>query len=197
MSRLMSKTLSENRNHCEPEVLVDLAESFPVDARAHTHLKSCNVCSSRVAELQSTLAELSQEGSAEPDESYWAGFGARLGRLLAESDDARPSRRLWVPYAAAAAAVLCAVALARQLALVGGSGSEHQALASLLPPIDEDAEFQFLASVAYDASSGEDLESLLSGPSSLAEDSSFTEQEEGLLVEKLKQVLEGKADAKS
>lgn len=178
--------------HLNPEVLVELAERLPVAASAREHLGLCGECSARVKGFEATLSALCDVDVPEPESAYWADFSSRLERRIQGESKRRPLRFLvW----AAAAAVLCGLVLAREV-FVGGGEAPSEALV-LLPPLEQDAEFQFLVSVADFAEPGEDWESLAPGAFSLVDLPSLTAQEEGLLVERLKKSVEPKSDAKS
>jgi hypothetical protein len=180
--------------HCARETLLDLAEGLPVDAAARAHLAGCGECSRRVSELKQTLSTVAQVAGEEPGAEYWASFALRLRERIGGEETprtARAPRWLWAVAAAAAVALFLRAALDWW----SGPGSIGPAASaeSLLPPAEEDAEFQFLVAMAETIEPEQDLEDLAAD----WDLSWLSAEEQAELVEKLRSALQEIGHAKS
>ena len=123
---------SERRqDRLTPEVFVDVLEGSPVDAFWLQHLENCSDCRQELGELEQTLAILNEDvGSAAP---------------LAPSPVRRSLSRWW----ATAAAVVIAVSVAYWMNLDRSETAPASAeVEDLLPPLEQDEEFQFLLTLS-------------------------------------------------
>lgn len=152
--------------HLTPEAFVDMIDGTPVEASWRQHLESCERCRRELDELRGTLSLLSTDTSA-PAPTL-------------------PPRRRPVPgWMAVAAAVLFAALggywLSVDRELPGPAADAEE----LLPPIDEDEEFQLL--LALSNAVEDDLPEVGSVvDDELALDPSrLTPEEQELLVERL------------
>src|SRR3990170_1596863 len=130
--------------HPGPEVLVDLAEGSTVDTVWRQHLSRCRVCSDRVRELKEGLAALGSVRVPEPGDAYWEDFDSRLQERLGRGGrrpGVRPAR--WVAAVAAGFVVAVALSILWSVWRTPALPTEGWAQ-NLLPPTDEDAEYQFL-----------------------------------------------------
>ena len=106
--------------HLTPDQLVDLAEGVGTEP-SMPHLRSCEVCRTKLAELRAMLSAAAEVDVPEPSPLFWDHFSARVHQAVAaERTDAmsgfwrRPSWRsapLW--FASLAVAVLAVLVLTR------------------------------------------------------------------------------------
>ena len=128
-------TSEHETSHLSPEIFVDLVEGSPVEASRQQHLSTCAQCREELMELEQTLSLLHEDTGA--------------SALL---EPVRPARRGFPAWAATAAAVLMAAVGLYWLVAEKGPGAAvprlNAEIEELLPPIDEDQEFQFLLAVS-------------------------------------------------
>jgi hypothetical protein len=94
--------------HLTPDAMLDLVEGI-IDARADSHLASCEACRAQVTSLRATLTEIEagQCDIPEPSPLFWDHLSARVRAAVAEPTLAVPWWRLhWQP--AVLATTLCA-----------------------------------------------------------------------------------------
>ena len=131
--------------HLSPEVFVDVLEGSPVDASWHQHLSTCSQCREELRGLEQTLALVSVDANAPP---------------VAVSMSMRPMQptRVVPAWAAAVgAALLAAVGVYGFFATRDTSPASSAEMEELLPPVDEDQEFQLLLALS-DATDAELVE---------------------------------------
>ena len=130
-------TSERQQDHLTPEVFVDVLEGSPVDASWRQHLESCSDCRQELEALEQTLAILKED----------VGTAASLAPPSVE----RSLSRWW----ATAAAVVIAAGAAYWMS-VDRSGTaptsaevpEVPEVEDLLPPWEQDEEFQFLLALS-------------------------------------------------
>lgn len=155
-------------NHLSPEAFVDVIDGAPVDASWRQHLASCERCRGELEELRETLSLLDAN--------------AETSAAAAASPPRRGPTRGWV--AVAAAVLLIALGgywLSVNRELPGPSADSEE----LLPPIDEDEEFQLL--LALSNAVGDNLPEVggLVDDELALDPSRLTPEEQELLVEQL------------
>ena len=182
--------------HLSPEILVDLTEGVAVDAEWKKHLLQCDACSKKVEDLRQALAAAGDLEVPELDESYWEDFESRL-RTRIESEASHRARSFGHWWVAAAAVALIIAGWVLRETIPSGSTPEVFA-EKLLPPIEEDQEFQFLLSVAKLTDSAEDLDEAFELVAySVFDPSHLSGEEREALRERLEQDLEAEKNAKS
>jgi hypothetical protein len=106
--------------HLRPDELVDLAESTRDDSEA-PHLRSCELCRGKLAELRTTMSIAAEVDVPEPSPLFWEHLSSRV-RDAAAAEGVRTRfgwsfaarGRAWsVPLALAAALVLAIVVVSR------------------------------------------------------------------------------------
>jgi hypothetical protein len=135
----------ENQEHPSPEVLVDLVEGAVVDAVWLDHVASCKTCSDDVDSLRRALEAASTDEVPDPGEAYWDGFNPRLKSRIDE-ESRRPLKR-WV-WAAAAAAAIAVGFWASSYWTEVLRPTPAVSAEILLPPIEDDEEYQALLAFA-------------------------------------------------
>lgn len=185
-------------NHLSPEILLDFAESTPVDASWTEHLSGCEPCSARVRELQRALTDARELVPPSPGKAYWADFGSRLRTEIAAESEMRKSRsRRWWWAIAAGVSLALAGWLAWEASRPTAPMPEMSA-ETLLPPAEQDQEFQFLLSFAEIVQNPEDIEETLYLVTYAAADpSQLTAEEQEQLREKLENLLKVGENEKS
>lgn len=131
-------TTERERDHLTPEAFVDVSEGSPVDASRRQHLEDCSECRQELEELEQTLAILHEDvGLAAPP--------------------ARPRLRGWLATAAAIAIAVSAVYWMNV-----DAPAQVVAVEDLLPPVEQDQEFQLL--LALSGAMDEELDGAASPP---------------------------------
>jgi len=185
----------ENQEHPSPEVLADLVEGVAVDAIWKLHVSRCTTCAKEVESLQTTLDAVSAIEVPERDKEYWDGFDARLKNRIVTASKKRSRRWVW---AASAAAVVAGGFWAS--AYWTGIVKPYPAVWSevVLPPVEEDNEYQVLLSFAEVLADTEDwIEALEDQPNSEFDPSQLTADQTEALQQKLKRDIEVMNNAKS
>lgn len=147
----------KRQEHLGPRVLVDLAEGSPVDVEWKEHLSQCELCAEEVESLKTTLAVVGEGVVPEPDDGYWEDFGSRLSQRL-EKERKRPSRR-WIGAVAGAAILAIGIWISRDRTTQETAPPPF--VETILPPTEEDPEFQALLSIARLSGSDESWEEFL------------------------------------
>jgi len=134
------------RDHLPPEIFIDVAEGSPVDASRRQHLEHCAECRQELEQLEETLAILHHDvGAAAPA--------------------VRQRLRWWL---ATAATIAIAVSALYWMSLdrsgTGAVAAREGAVEELLPPVEQDQEFQLLLAL----SGALDEEEEISGAASLS-----------------------------
>lgn len=132
-------TTERERDHLTPELFIDVAEGAPVDASRRQHLENCSECRQELAQLEQTLAILHDD-------------------LGAAAPSARHRLRWW--FATAAAIAVAVSALYWTNHEQSPTSAEVSEAEQLLPPAEQDQEFQLL--LALSGAMDEDLD----GPAS-------------------------------
>ena len=142
-----------SKQHLPPEAFIDMIEGSPVDACWRQHVDACAECRTEIAMLRSTVDELRRD--VEP--------------VLDRAEDSvapapRPavrSYRLLLPVAAALLIALVSWMLHDRLPSLPTNALDQQDRDSLLPPADQDGEYQVLLAVSGSSEPGvEDSEEL-------------------------------------
>lgn len=151
--------------HLSPEAFVDVIDGAPVDASWRQHLESCERCRRELDELRETLSLFNAETSAP-----------------APASPPRGSTPRWV---AVAAAVLVTVLGGYWFSLDREVPQPLAESEELLPPIDEDEEFQLL--LALSNAVDDDLPEVgnVVDDALAIDPSRLTPEEQELLVEQL------------
>jgi hypothetical protein len=180
--------------HAPPDVLVDIAEGTFVEARWKEHVVQCESCSEEVENLATTLALAGKVDVPEPGGEYWQSFDSRLNeRIQKKRSVRRPNRWVW-----AAAAAIVAVGIWVSWDGYRPASLSSELAVSVLPPADEDTEYQFLLSIAELVDGEEDWEKqLLFGPALSLDSTQLTAKEREQLRKELESDLEGENDAVS
>jgi hypothetical protein len=126
-------------------VLVDLVEGAVVDAIWLDHLASCKTCGDEVESLRQALETASADEVPEPDKTYWDSFNSRLKNRIDEESKRRLKRWVW---AAAAAAVVAVGIWASSYWIEVLKPSPPVSTEILLPPVEDDEEYQALLTFA-------------------------------------------------
>ena len=136
-------TRERERDHLTPEIFIDVAEGSPVDASRRQHLEHCSECRQELEQLEETLAILHDDvGAAAP--------AASAVRQL----------RWWL---ATPATIAIAVSALYWMSLdrsgTGAASAREGAVEDLLPPVEQDQEFQLLLALsgAMDEEEEEDI----------------------------------------
>ena len=118
--------MSDRSEHLAPEVFVDFLDAAPIDASHRQHLAACEHCQAELDELRGTLLLLS------PSET--------------PSSEADGRNRHWLSWAAAAAAaaLVATASVYRGLDVSEPVAPHAVAIEEILPPLEQDAEFQLL-----------------------------------------------------
>ncbi len=118
--------MTDRNEHLAPEVFVDLLEAAPVDASHRQHLAACEHCRAELDELRGTLLLLSPSGTP--------------------SSVADGRHRHWLSWAAAAAAAALVATVGVYWGFDVSESVAPQAaeIVEILPPLEQDAEFQLL-----------------------------------------------------
>lgn len=132
-------TSKKENGHLSPEVFVDVVEGVPVDASWQQHLSACPACQEELGELEQTLSLLNEDTET----------------VLPTTEPAREPRGLPAWMVTAAAALVAAVGLYWLAVERDASTPTSVELEELLPPVEEDEEFQFL--IAVSGAADEDL----------------------------------------
>jgi hypothetical protein len=157
--------------HLTPELFVDVLDGTPIDVSHKQHLEQCGHCRAELDELRGTLALITPNEAAS---------------LTADS-----RKRLWVRWLAAAAALLIAtLGVYWRLDVSGEAAPNAAEIEAMLPPIEQDGEFQVLLTVAE----GLDAEWDFDEPSAFESDigldpGEWTAAERRRFVEKLAEEL--------
>lgn len=105
--------------HLDSKELVDLAEGVRPEAST-PHLRSCERCRRRLAELRAALEVVDRIDVPEPSPLFWDHFSSRVREAIAAEGSPRGASALswWMrPRAMVYAAGACAVALAAVVSL--------------------------------------------------------------------------------
>ena len=181
--------------HAPPDVLVDIAEGAVVEARWKEHVVRCEFCSKELRNLEEALAVAGKIEVPEPGDEYWRGFDSRLSERIQKKGKVirRVKRWGW-----AAAAAILAVSLWASWDVYAPLAPPPDMAETILPPADEDAEYQFLLSVAELVNGEEDWEEpLYFGPVLFVDPTQLTPEEKEQLRQELENDLEGENDAVS
>ena len=116
--------MSDRSEHLAPEVFVDFLDAAPVDASHRQHLAGCERCRAELDELRGTLLLLS------PSET--------------PSSEADGRNRHWLSWAAAAAALVATASVYWGFDVSEPVAPQAVAIEEILPPLEQDAEFQLL-----------------------------------------------------
>ena len=127
-------TSERQQDHLTPEVFVDVLEGSPVDAPWRQHLENCSECRQELEVLEQTLAILHED-------------------VVTAAPLARPPvQRSFSRWLATAAAVVIAVSAVYWLNLdrsgTAPASVEVPEVEDLLPPLEQDEEFQFLLALS-------------------------------------------------
>lgn len=139
-------TRERERDHLTPELFIDVAEGLPVDASGRQHLENCSECRQELEQLEQTLAILHDDvGTAAPP--------------------VRQTLRWWLATAAAIAISVSALYW-MDLDRSGTAPASAQvgAVEDLLPPMEQDQEFQLLLALAGAMDEGEEISGVASPP---------------------------------
>jgi hypothetical protein len=186
----------EESLHAPPDVLVDIAEGAVVEARWKEHVDQCESCSEEVENLEETLALAGRIEAPETGDEYWRGFDSRLNERIQKEGEVRRRVSRWM-WAAAAAAIVVVVLWTSWDAYAPMSPPPEIA-ESVLPPADEDVEFQVLLSIAELVNGEEDWEQrLYYVPVQDLNTTQLTSEELEQLRQELENELEGEDDAVS
>ena len=128
------------QDHLTPEVLVDVLEGSPVEASWRQHLENCSDCRQELEALEQTLAILKEDvGTAAP---------------LAPPSVERSLSRWWATAAAVVIAAGAAYWMSVDRSGTAPTSAEVPEVAKvpevedLLPPLEQDEEFQFLLALS-------------------------------------------------
>jgi hypothetical protein len=178
----------DQHHHPPPDVLVDFAEGAVVDIVWREHIARCGHCSAEVEDLKRTLALVSHVEVPEPGAEYWNGFGSRLKeRVRRKERIGRPMGR-WLWPAAVAAILVAAIWIGKDWI----PSPPPDTVDTVLPPAEEDPEFQLLLSMAEIVHDEEDWEEKLGFSAHPDLDpTQFTAEEQELLRLELERDLEG------
>ncbi len=181
--------------HAPPDVLLDIAEGTVVEARWKEHVVGCESCSEETENLKKALALAGKIEIPEPGGAYWRSFGSRLNERIQKEGKAgkRVSRWMW-----AAAAAIVVIGLWVSWDGYTPLSPPPDIAETVLPPADEDAEYQFLLSIAELIDGEEDWEERLDfGPVQDLDPIQLTSEEQEQLRQELENDLEGENDAVS
>jgi len=164
-------TSERRRDHLTPEVFVDMVEGSPVEASRRQHLEHCLECRQELEELRQTLSILHEDvGTVAPP------AGTRL--------------RWWLATAAAIALAVSALYwMTLDTSGIAPLSTRTVEVEDLLPPVEQDEEFQLL--MALSGSMAEELDGAVS-PSFEGlplEASGLTPAERQQLVEELAEAM--------
>ena len=123
-------TNERTRDHLTPEVFIDVLEGSPVDASRRQHLADCSDCRRELEELEQTLAILHEDvGTAAPP--------------------VRRGLRWWLAMAAAVAIAVSALYWVNlDRSGIAPASAEVAEAKDLLPPLEQDGEFQLLLALS-------------------------------------------------
>ena len=127
-------TSQRPHDHLTPEVFVDVVDGSPVDAFWHQHLESCSECRQELDELEQTLAVLDED--------------VVTAALLAPRPVARSFPRWWATAAAVVIAASAAFWINLDWSGNAPASAEVPEVEDLLPPLEQDEEFQFLLALS-------------------------------------------------
>jgi hypothetical protein len=184
-------TQNARTGHPSQDILLDFAEGEPVDASWADHISGCESCSVRVGEMHRALTAARDDVDVpDPGKKYWEDFGSRLHEQISAESEKRTvwSRRRW--WAVAASVLLALVGWLAWEATRPSTLMSEITSYTLLPPAEQDQEFQFLLSFAEAVYKTEDLEDFmyLVGYSALDPDQ-LTKNEQEQLREELENLL--------
>ena len=161
--------------HLTPEELIDLLDGSPVNADRKQHMTGCRGCAREFAVLEETLSQLQQSDVPNPGENYWQEFDSGLQRKLRKTTTKDTNLSWYWHVAAAATFALFSWQMAN---LLIPEPAEPASIESLLPAMEDDAEFLFLVSIIELSGWTEDLEESLAWGSAPSLDlSQLTEEE--------------------
>lgn len=130
-------TSARKPDHLTPEVFIDVLEGSPVDASRRQHLENCSDCRQELEELEQTLARLHED----------------VGAVAPVAPPPVRRRLRW--WLATAAAVAIAVSAAYWMNLdrsgivpASADVEDVEDVEDLLPPLEQDEEFQLLLALA-------------------------------------------------
>jgi len=127
-------TSERQQDHLTPEVFVDVVEGSPVDASWRQHLENCTDCGQELEELEQTLAILNEDvGTAAP-------FAPRSAE--------RSLSRWWATAAAVVIAASAAYWMNVERSGTAPTLAEVPEVEDLLPPLEQDEEFQLLLALS-------------------------------------------------
>jgi hypothetical protein len=181
--------------HAPPDVLLDIAEGTVVEARWKQHVVQCESCSEEVENLEKTLVLAGKAQVLEPGGAYWRNFGSRLNERIQKDGKARKRVGRW---AWAAAAAILVIGLWVIWYGYTPLSTPPDIAETVLPPADEDAEYQLLLSIAELIDGEEDWEEQLDfGLLQDLDPTQLTSEEQEQLRQELENDLEGENDAVS
>ena len=145
-------TRERERDHLTPEIFIDVAEGSPVDASRRQHLEHCSECRQELEQLEETLVILHDDvGAAAPA--------------------VRQRLRWWLATAATIAVAVSALYwMSLDRSGTGAASARKGAVEDLLPPVEQDQEFQLLLALsrAVDEEEEEEDEDEIRGAASLS-----------------------------
>jgi hypothetical protein len=181
-------------DHAPPDVLVDIAERAAVEARWKEHVDDCEACSKKAEDLEKALTFAGKMDVPEPGDEYWRRFNSRLTERIQKEGRIvrRVNRWSW------AAAAIVAVGLWASWGAFAPMSPPPVIGETVLPPADEDAEYQLLLSIAELVNGEENWEERLNfGLVPDLDPTQLTPEEREQLRQELKDDLEGEDDAVS
>ena len=185
----------ENQEHPSPEVLVDLVEGVAVDAIWKRHVSGCSICAKEVESLRTTLDMVSANEVPEPDKEYWNDFDTRLKNRIGKVPKKHLNRWVWTAAAAAVVAAGFWTSSYRTEMVKEYPATWREAV---LPPAEDDDEYQALLSFAEILADTEDwAEAFEDQPYSSFDPSQLTVDQTEELRQKLKRDIEVMDHAKS
>ena len=135
-------TRERERDHLTPEIFIDVAEGSPVDASRRQHLEHCSECRQELEQLKETLAILHDD----------------VGAAAPAAPAVRQRLRWWL---ATAATIAIAVSALYWMSLdrsgTGAASARKGAVEDLLPPVEQDQEFQLLLALSGAMDEEEDI----------------------------------------
>ena len=192
--------MKNGQDHPAPELLLDLAEGSPVPSFRADHLSGCAECTSQVAELRETLELLRRQSGAEPTaEPDGEGFASRLSQRIEREIRRRRIRRRVGWTAVAAVLVAAWVGWLARDELGPIPGEAPQKAEGVLPPLEQDSDYQVLLSLAELLELEGDLQILFEVDPypSMLDLGQLTAEERRELRRELERDLEAAAHAKS
>ena len=164
-------------------------EGTVVEAWWKEHVVQCESCMEEVENLKETLVLASKLKVPEPGAEYWQRFGSRLNERIQK--DGKSSKRI-TRWAWAAAAAILVVGLWVGQDRFFPVSTLPDIAGTVLPPVNEDPEYQLLLSIAEIVGGEENWEERLDfGPVQDLNPTLLTPWEQEQLRQKLEIDLEG------